>query len=326
MKPVATSSDQLTSQTRHLSLSSPRCDDPSYSVPAEDGGTFSPATLAAAGAQPAVISAVPSLQQEIACPGSSPCLVAQPSGCDGDSGESFHRVLPGPPSFEDLPNEVLFHIMGFLDVDDLLSTSRTNHLLRDISRAPVLHHCRLRRVRSDLPSLLWSPSRPSLADLIARSIFMTHTSVVSRRLARSLVSIRLSRRLAARPSAASLVERSVLPRECVPGMAPVHVAPAIVAKKKAIEKERVKDGLRQWIASKWRCEVRQRQEGVMKWEASRGIGRVWRLRKFWERLQRSMRDGALLLEFVDMICKTVLQPLFALDSGWSWGLAPFSPF
>jgi hypothetical protein len=115
---------------------------------------------------------------------------------------------------------------------------------------------------------------------------MTHTSIVSRKLARSLVSIRLSRRLAARPSAAALVERSVLPKECVPGMASVHVAPAIVAKKKAIEKERVKDGLRQWIASRWKREVKERQDGVRRWEESRGIGRVWRLRRFWERVSR----------------------------------------
>lgn len=164
--------------------------------------------------------------------------------------------------------------------------NQTSHLLRDISQAPILHHYRLQQVRTDLISRLCSPSRPSLADLIARSIFRTHTSIVSRRLARSLVSIRLSRRLAARPSAASLVERSVLPKECVPGMTPVYIAPAIVAKKKAVEKEKVKDGLRQWIASRWRREVRERQDGVRKWEESRGTGRVWRLRRFWERVSR----------------------------------------
>ncbi|KAM5371337.1 hypothetical protein ACJZ2D_008035 [Fusarium nematophilum] len=291
MKPVATSSDQLTSQTRRLSLCSPRPDDPGSLALAEGERAFSPASVAAADAQPPVASMVPSLPREVARPAFPDVhvLVAETDLC-GVVG--VRGVLPRPTCLENLPNEVLFHIMGFLDVSDLLSTSRTSHLLRDISRAPVLHHYRLRRVRTDLPSLLWSPSRPSLADLIARSIFMTHTSVVSRRLARSLVSIRLSRRLATRPSAASLVERAVLPRECVPGMAPVHVAPAIVAKKKAIEKERVKDGLRQWIASKWKREVRVRQEGVRRWEESRGVGRVWRLRKFWERVSRGEDRGA----------------------------------
>ncbi|EEU38313.1 uncharacterized protein NECHADRAFT_91410 [Fusarium vanettenii 77-13-4] len=263
MKPVATSSDQLTSQTRRLSLLSPPSDDPGSLVPVEDGKPFSPAIPVVADAQPAAMSMIPSLPQEAACPASwhsNAGLVTQAEGSECCSGGNVRTVLD-PPCLESMPNEVLFQIMGCLDVSDLLSASRTNHHLRDISRAPVLHHYRLRQVRTDLPALLWSPSRPSLADLIARSIFMTQTSIVSRRLARSLVSIRLSRRLAARPSAAALVERSVLPKECVPGMVPVHVAPAIVARKKAIEKERIRDGLRQWIASKWRREVRVRQEG-----------------------------------------------------------------
>jgi len=138
-----------------------------------------------------------------------------------------------------------------------------------------------------LPPLLWSPSRPSLADLIAHSIFLTHTSVVSRRLARSLVSIRLSRRLAARPSPETLVERAVIPRECVPGMTPVLVSPAIAARRRDVERERVKDGLRRWIAAKWRGEVLEREEGVRRMDESRGVGRVWRLTRFWERVGRS---------------------------------------
>lgn len=109
---------------------------------------------------------------------------------------------------------------------------------------------------------------------------------MSRRLAWSLVSIRLSRRLAARPSAAALVERSVLPKECVPGMAGVYVAPGLVAKRLAIEKQKVKDGLRRWIAAKWKGEVREREEDIRRWHESRGIGRVWRLTRFWERMSQ----------------------------------------
>jgi len=137
-----------------------------------------------------------------------------------------------------------------------------------------------------LPPLLTSPSRPSLSDLIARSIFLTHTSVVSRRLARSLVSISLARRLARRPTAETLVQRCVLPRECVPGLTRVPVAPALVAKRKAIERERVKDGLSRWVGQVWKGEVRERGEGVRRWDERRGVGRVWRLRKFWERVGR----------------------------------------
>lgn len=194
---------------------------------------------------------------------------------------------PGSPgSLECLPNEILLHVLGFLDVSDLLATSRANHLLRELSLSPILHHYRLQRTRHVLPPLLSSPARPTVADLIARSIFLTHTSVVSRRLAWSLISIRLSRRLASRPPAEVLVERCVLPKECVPGMSSVHVAPGLVAKRRAIEKERVKDGLRRWIAGKWKGEVREREEQLRRWHESRGIGRVWRLTKFWERVGR----------------------------------------
>ncbi|PHH78388.1 hypothetical protein CDD80_6945 [Ophiocordyceps camponoti-rufipedis] len=199
---------------------------------------------------------------------------------DGHSPDDNNRTM----YLQSLPNEILLHILGFLDVNDLLSTSRTSHLFRSLSLSPVLHLYRRRRSRALLPPLLANPGRPSLAELMARSIFLTHTSIVSRRLARSLVSIRLSRRLAARPSAEALVERAVLPKECVPGMCPVLVSPAIVARRKAIEKEKVKDGLRRWIASKWTGEVREREEDVRKSEESHGVGRVWRLTRFWERI------------------------------------------
>ncbi|KAF5583257.1 f-box domain protein [Fusarium subglutinans] len=294
MKPVATSPEQLTSQVHGLSYGSPRLENAGCLAPGEDVNRSYPAMFVTTDARSAASPIAPSIPREVAC-----LTFATGDVCPGSSlrtsAVSCIRLQNAllSPSLEDLPNEVLFHIMGFLDVNDLLSTSRTSHLLRDISQAPILHHYRLQRARINLPSRLSSPSRPTLADLITRSIFMTHTSIVSRKLARSLVSIRLSRRLAARPSALALVERSVLPKECVPGMSSVHVAPAIVAKKKAIEKERVKDGLRQWIASRWKREVKERQDGVRKWEESRGIGRVWRLRRFWERVSRGEeRDSA----------------------------------
>ncbi|KAG7285814.1 hypothetical protein NEMBOFW57_008108 [Staphylotrichum longicolle] len=142
---------------------------------------------------------------------------------------------------------------------------QTSHHLRHLSLAPYIHHARLRRTRALLPPLLSSPSRPSRLDLIRRSIFLTHTAFASRRLARSLVSIRLARHLASRPSAEALVERCVLPPECLPlpardsrggGAGFVFVAPALVARKRAVERERVKDGLRGWVGSVWRGQVR----------------------------------------------------------------------
>lgn len=69
-------------------------------------------------------------------------------------------------------------------------------------------------------------------------------------------------------------------------MCGVSIAPGLVSKKMAIEKERIKDGLRQWIASIWRSKVKERAEDVRQWEESRGIGRVWRLRRFWERVSQ----------------------------------------
>ncbi|KAL1898474.1 hypothetical protein Sste5346_003377 [Sporothrix stenoceras] len=166
-----------------------------------------------------------------------------------------------PWSLDDLPNEVLLHILGFLDVNDILATSR---------------------IRATLPPLLASPMRPSLADLISRHIFMTNTTVVSRKLARSLVSIRLSRRLAQRPPAQLLVERCVLPPECAPGIG--HVAPALAARTRAVERERLKDGLRHWIGAVWKREVGRRSERIRRFDESVGVGKVWRLRKFWERV------------------------------------------
>lgn len=107
---------------------------------------------------------------------------------------------------------------------------------------------------------------------------------MSRKLGRSLVTIRLARRLAARPSPEALVARCVLPPECMPG--PGKVAPAIVAKKRAVERERVKDGLRRWVGAVWERRVKERAEGVRRWEERVGVGRVWRLRRFWERVGR----------------------------------------
>ncbi|KAI1742976.1 hypothetical protein F4680DRAFT_388692 [Xylaria scruposa] len=191
------------------------------------------------------------------------------------------------PSLVYLPNEILMQILSFLDVSDLLATSRINHHFRTLSLAPILHTYRLQRARILLPPLLTSPSRPTLAELIARHIFLTHTTQISRRLARNLVAIRLSRRLPQRPSAETLVQRGVLPPECVSGCGCAPIAPALVAKRRAVEKEKLKDSLRRWVGGAWRGEVKERSEGIRKWEERAGVGRVWRLRRFWERVGQS---------------------------------------
>ncbi|CAK7212767.1 hypothetical protein SEUCBS140593_001615 [Sporothrix eucalyptigena] len=195
---------------------------------------------------------------------------------------TVQRIPDSPSSLDDLPNEVLLHILSYLDVNDLLATSRTSHHLRCLAVAPFLHTLRLRQIRAALPPLLASPMRPSLADLIRRHIFLTNTTVVSRKLTRSLVSIRLSRRLAARPPVHVLVERCVLPPECAPGIG--HVAPALAARTRAIEREKLKDGLRRWVGAVWQREVGRRSERIRKCDESLGVGKVWRMRKFWERV------------------------------------------
>jgi hypothetical protein len=43
------------------------------------------------------------------------------------------------------------------------------------------------------------------------------------------------------------------------------VAPALVARKRAIEREREKDGLRGWVGSVWRGEVGRREGEVRVW-------------------------------------------------------------
>lgn len=159
--------------------------------------------------------------------------------------------------------------------------------MRCLCVAPILHILRRRYIRAVLPPLLASPSRPSLADLMARSIFLTNTTVKSRKLGRDFVAIRLKNRLAKRPPVHVLVERCVLPQECAPGIG--HVAPALAARTRAIEREKLKDGLRNWVGGVWKREVGRRSERVRKVDESVGIGRVWRMRKFWERVGRG--DG-----------------------------------
>ncbi|KAL1888754.1 hypothetical protein Cpir12675_006051, partial [Ceratocystis pirilliformis] len=152
---------------------------------------------------------------------------------------------------------------------------------------PILTVYRLRAVRKTLTPFLTSPYRPTLRDLIAKSIFMTNTSAMSRRLGRSLASIRLARRLASRPPPEVLVERSLIPRECVPGLTPVPLSPAIVAKKRVIERELVKDVLRHWVGTVWTGKARVKAEDIRAWEEQAGIGRVWRLTRFWERVSKN---------------------------------------
>ncbi|KAG5920062.1 hypothetical protein E4U61_000289 [Claviceps capensis] len=230
-----------------------------------------------------------------ACYGHTSKPPGQHVGLSGSpaSSDVLEPCLENKLLLDSLPNEVVLHVLGFLDMSDLVATSRTNRALRQLSLCPILHRYRLQRTREALPPLLWSSARPTIADLKARRIILTHTSFVSRRLGRALVSIRLSRRLASRPPVEDLVTRCVMPRECVPSMCSIHVSPGLVAKRKAIERENVKDRLRRWIGGKWKGEVQEREQELRRWHESRGIGRVWKLTKFWEQIGRGQATRCL---------------------------------
>lgn len=76
-------------------------------------------------------------------------------------------------------------------------------------------------------------------------------------------------------------------------MCSIHVSPGLVAKRKAIERENVKDRLRRWIGGKWKGEVQEREQELRRWHESRGIGRVWKLTKFWEQIGRGQTTRCL---------------------------------
>jgi hypothetical protein len=150
---------------------------------------------------------------------------------------------PAPPSLSSFPDELLLHILTYLDLPDLLSLSRASHTLRTLSLDPILHASRLHRASITLSHSL--PLRPSLGELMAQRIYVTRTTLAARRLGRSLVMIKLNKKLRGRPSVESLIEWGVLPEECFRKEG--RVSPALVEKKRMVERERVRDFLRSWV-------------------------------------------------------------------------------
>jgi len=149
-----------------------------------------------------------------------------------------------------LPDELLLHVLSYLDIPDLLSISRTSHHLRLLSLDPLLHIHRLHRASFTLERYI--PVRPSLAELMAHRIYITRTTLAARNLGRNLIKIKLNKQLLKRPSAEELVELGVLPRECYSrGRDGGWLAPSLVETKRRVERERVKDVLRHWV-EEWR--------------------------------------------------------------------------
>ncbi|KAF5678858.1 f-box domain-containing protein [Fusarium heterosporum] len=126
MKPVATPSGQLTSQEHRAFLAPPYSENPGCLVLSDNGKTPSASMFVTTDAQLVTDPICPSCPQEAAYPVSSVVKdrPASPISTGIAGGVKLQGLLTQSPSLENLPNEVLFHIMGFLDVNDLLSTSR----------------------------------------------------------------------------------------------------------------------------------------------------------------------------------------------------------
>ncbi|KAI9818850.1 MAG: hypothetical protein M1827_007671 [Pycnora praestabilis] len=136
-----------------------------------------------------------------------------------------------------LCDELLLHIFAFLDVPELLSASR---------------------------------QRPSLSSIAppTSTIYLSSTYLAGRRLSRSLISIRLNRSLSHRPSASSLISVNILPEECCRHDRETGevlwgggLAPSIIEVKRKVEREKVKDGLRAWLAGRAEVVERRSQRG-----------------------------------------------------------------
>ena len=153
----------------------------------------------------------------------------------------------------------------------LAESLKVCHRLRPIAFDPILHRNRL--VTASLRLSLSLTNRPSIASLRppTASIYLTSTLVAARRINRSLVSSKLSRRLVQRPSVCRLVESNILPEECfcftagtVKGkeraVGGYVVSPGLIGPKRVLEKERVKDGLRGWLNGRRKEEVERRQK------------------------------------------------------------------
>lgn len=142
---------------------------------------------------------------------------------------------------EQLPDEVILHVMSFLQVDDLLRLSRTCHKVRGLACDPVLHLERLHDASYTVETAL--ARRPTRAAISPPNawIWLSKTNVLSRQISKSLTKIRLSHNLERRPDVQDLVARAILPATCTTYSS--SVSPALIQSQRAIQKQRLKDGL-----------------------------------------------------------------------------------
>lgn len=195
-------------------------------------------------------------------------------------------------SLLELPEETLLLLLSFLDVADLLNLSRTCQLFRQLATDPILHHERLivarhaltyrlqsRKKRAEIgPPIAWIwlsrvhvqsraisrslakihlshrlDSRPSLQDLVQRSIMPEYTVHISpalvqpqRAMYKNTLKNGLCRKLRRRPSVNSLVSLNIIPEEFTKQI----ISPALIETRRRVIKESLKDGLRGWIENR----------------------------------------------------------------------------
>jgi hypothetical protein len=141
-----------------------------------------------------------------------------------------------------LPPEVLLNIFKYLEIPDLLQTSRTCHQLRTLACDPLLHLTRLHSASQTLSYLLARRASKSSISPPSSWIWMSKTNVLSRQISKSLIRIRLSHNLEHRPSPAELVERAILPPACCSSYSS-PVSPALIQSHQAVQRRSLRDRL-----------------------------------------------------------------------------------
>jgi hypothetical protein len=183
-----------------------------------------------------------------------------------------------------------------------------SHRLRSVSLDRVLHLQRLHR--SSVYLSLFLPQRPPLRSLQppASAIYLTRTHVAARHLHFRLLSATLNRSLSRRPSISSLVNARILPKDCchrdrLSGEIIVTHS-KIFERKRKLELEKFKEGLRSWLEKKARVIKKHKSNvggvGILVWrftQRSKGSDssttdpspracsnnhQVASLRRFWE--------------------------------------------
>jgi hypothetical protein len=183
-----------------------------------------------------------------------------------------------------------------------------SHRLRSVSLDRILHLQRLHK--SSVYLSLFLPQRPPLRSLQppASAIYLTRTHVAARHLHFRLLSATLNRSLSRRPSIPSLVNARILPKDCchrdrLSGEV-IITHSRIFERKRKLELEKFKEGLRGWLEKKARVIKKHKSNvggvGILVWrftQRSKGSNssttnpspracsnnqHVSSLRRFWE--------------------------------------------